>query len=224
MCAGLVQTYRAFAYNNAWANHRLLGSCAELTQGEFEAFPSLQGTLNHIYVVDLFYVDALEGGWLGPKAWETPIPFPTLAELSPAQASIDRRFIAVCDALTPDDLSGEARINRGARVQVERRDRLLMHLIQHQIHHRGQAHAMLSGSRVKPPQLDEFFSIAEAPLRAAEFAALDWKRKKPSGGPTLSREETAARAAKTRRTKCLIAEAFSRSPDGRRGRSAAGWR
>ena len=34
---------------------------------------------------------------------------------------------------------------------------------------------MLSGSRVKPPQLDEFFSIAETPLRAAEFAALGWQ-------------------------------------------------
>jgi hypothetical protein len=33
---------------------------------------------------------------------------------------------------------------------------------------------MLSGTRVKPPQLDEFYSAAEAPLRAAEFAALGW--------------------------------------------------
>jgi uncharacterized damage-inducible protein DinB len=179
MCAGLVQTHRAFAYNNAWANHRLLGACSELTQGEFEAersgfFPSLQGTLNHIYVVDLFYVDALEGGWLGPKAWENPIPFPALAELSAAQASMDQRLIGVCNALTPALLSSEVRINRGSRVQVERCDRLLMHLFQHQIHHRGQAHAMLSGTRIKPPQLDEFFSIAEAPLRASDFAGLGW--------------------------------------------------
>jgi hypothetical protein len=54
MCVGLVQTYRAFAYNNAWANHRLLRACAGLAQGEFAAartgfFPSLQATLNHIY-------------------------------------------------------------------------------------------------------------------------------------------------------------------------------
>src|SRR5215831_9054247 len=99
MPAGLVQTYRAFAYNNAWANHRLLTACENLSKAEFEArrtsfFPSLQLTLNHIYVIDLFYVDALEGGWLGPKAFENPIPFPTLAELSPAQASMDRRLIA----------------------------------------------------------------------------------------------------------------------------------
>jgi uncharacterized damage-inducible protein DinB len=179
MSVGLVQTCRAFAYNNAWANHRLLGACAILTQSEFEAkrtsfFPSLQATLNHLYVVDVFYVDALEGGWLGPAAWANPVPCPTVAELAKAQASIDKRLIKVCDALTPASLSGEARINRNTRVQIERRDRLLMHLFQHQIHHRGQAHAMLAGTSVKPPQLDEFFAIAEAPLRAAEFAELGW--------------------------------------------------
>jgi hypothetical protein len=48
------------------------------------------------------------------------------------------------------------------------------HLFQHDIHHRGQAHAMLSGISVKPPQLDEFFAAGEAPLRAAEFGELGW--------------------------------------------------
>jgi uncharacterized damage-inducible protein DinB len=179
MSAGLVQTYRAFAFNNAWANHRLLTACANLSQAEFEAkrtsfFPSLQLTLNHIYYVDLFYVDALEGGWLGPKAFENDIPYPSVAELKPAQAAIDNRLIAVCDKLTPEQLSDIVRVNRETRVQTERRDRLLMHLFQHQIHHRGQAHAMLSGTTVEPPQLDEFFSVGEAPLRATEFASLGW--------------------------------------------------
>jgi uncharacterized damage-inducible protein DinB len=179
MPAGLVQTYRAFAYNNAWANDRLLRACANLSQKDFEAertgfFPSLQLTLNHIYVVDLFYVDALEGGWLGPAAWEDPVPCPSLAELKRHQSAVDRRLIAVCDSLTPDLLDGIVRVNRDTRVQIERRDRLLMHLFQHQIHHRGQVHAMLSGTAIEPPQLDEFFSIAEAPLRAPEFDSLGW--------------------------------------------------
>ena len=39
----------------------------------------------------------------------------------------------------------------------ERIGAVLAHLFQHQIHHRGQAHAMLAGTDVKPPQLDEFF-------------------------------------------------------------------
>jgi uncharacterized damage-inducible protein DinB len=169
--AGLVQTYRAFAHNNAWANHRLLTACAALSQADFEAertgfFPSLQRTLNHIHVIDLFYVDALEGGWLGPHL--------SLAALKPAQAAIDKRLIAMCDALTPEILNGIVRINRDTRVQAERRDRLLMHLFQHQIHHRGQAHAMLSETSVAPPQLDEFFAEGEAPLRATEFDQLGW--------------------------------------------------
>jgi len=53
-------------------------------------------------------------------------------------------------------------------------DRLLLHLFQHQIHHRGQAHAMMSATAVSLPQLDEFFVAGEAPLRAGEFTELGW--------------------------------------------------
>jgi len=89
MPAGFAQTYRAFAYNNAWANHRLLTACANLSQEDFETertgfFPTLQRTLNHIYVIDLFYVDALEGGWLGPQPGKTKYhvePLPTCSPL-----------------------------------------------------------------------------------------------------------------------------------------------
>jgi len=179
MPASLVQTLRAMAYNNAWANHRLLTACAALSQEDFAAkrvsfFPSLQETLNHILVIDLFYVDALEGGVLGPAAWANEIPCPTVQELQPAQALVDQRLIAWCEAL---DESGPDRIihvHRETRVQQERADRLLLHLYQHDVHHRGQAHAMLAGTWVKPPQLDEFFSVGEAPLREAEFKQLGW--------------------------------------------------
>lgn len=179
MPASLVTTCRAMARNNAWANHRLLGGCAWRTQAEFEAprtgfFPSLKATLNHILIVDWFYVDGLEGGWLGPKAWAEREPCATVADLQREQTAVDRRLVAVCEALTEASLNAEVRINRDTRVQTERRDRLLLHLFQHQIHHRGQAHAMLSATSVKPPQLDEFYSVAEAPLRAGEFAALGW--------------------------------------------------
>ena len=174
-----LQTLRAMAYNNAWANHRLLAACAQLTRAEFEApqtgfFPSIQATLNHILIIDRFYVDALEGGTLGPAAWADTLPCPTMSELRPAQAAVDRRLIAWCEALDETGADRIIHVHRGTRVQTERADRLLLHLFQHQIHHRGQAHAMLSGTSVPPPQLDEFFSVAEAPLRAAEFDELGW--------------------------------------------------
>jgi uncharacterized damage-inducible protein DinB len=179
MPASLVGTYRAMAYNNGWANQRLLATCASLTPEELTArrsgfFPSIKATLNHILIVDWFYVDALEGGWLGPKAWADQLPCASVAELQREQRAVDGRLIAVCEALTDRSLDGFVRVNRDTRVQTERRDRLLLQLFQHQIHHRGQVHAMLSGCAVKPPQLDEFFSANEAPLRAAEFAALGW--------------------------------------------------
>lgn len=169
--------YRVLAWNNAWANERLLAACAGLDDAAFAAprtgfFPSLRATLNHILVTDRFYVDAMEGGTLGPAAWADPEPCAIALLLRAAQRETDRRLIAVVEALDADSLAREVAVHRGTRVQRERMDRLLLHLFQHQIHHRGQAHAMLSGTGVAPPQLDEFFSAAEAPLRAEELARL----------------------------------------------------
>jgi uncharacterized damage-inducible protein DinB len=171
--------FRAMAHNNAWSNHRLLTACAKLGDAAFQAervsfFPSLMETLNHNLTVDWFYVDALEGGTLGPKAFANENPCPTMAALMPAQMAIDRRLVAFCDKLSETALAAETRIHRQDRVQADRTDRVLLHLFEHQIHHRGQAHAMLAGTNVAPPQLDEFFMTDEAPLRAEEFKALGW--------------------------------------------------
>jgi uncharacterized damage-inducible protein DinB len=171
--------YRAMAYNNGWANHRLLAACAQLSQADFVApragfFPSLRATLNHILIIDRFYVDAMEGGTQGPAAWSDREPCESAVLLQSAQSEIDRRLIAVVERLDPADLNRVVDIHRDDRIQREQIDRLLLHLFQHQIHHRGQAHAMLSATEVHPPQLDEFFSVDEAPLRTMEFAELGW--------------------------------------------------
>jgi uncharacterized damage-inducible protein DinB len=174
-----VLPYRTLAYNNAWANHRLLTACLKLSDAEFAAartsfFPSLKGTLNHILVVDLFYVDAMEGGRLGPAAWADPEPCSSVSALKEAQSAVDARLIAVTERLDEAGLAHIVDVHRDTRIQHERVDRLLLHLFEHQMHHRGQAHAMLSGTDIAPPQLDEFFSEGEAPLRAHEFAELGW--------------------------------------------------
>jgi uncharacterized damage-inducible protein DinB len=175
----LVLPYRAMAYNNGWANHRLLTTCERLPQAEFTAprtgfFPSIRATLNHILIIDRFYVDAMEGGTLGPAAWADPEPCETAILLREAQGEMDRRLIAVVERISAGDLERIVNVHRADHVQHERMDRLLLHLFQHQIHHRGQAHAMLSATKVPPPQLDEFFAEGEAPLRATEFAELGW--------------------------------------------------
>lgn len=157
----LVGHFRAMARNNAWANDRLLGACAGLSAREFAAprtgfFPSLRATLNHNRAVDLYYLDALEEGGAEPAAFAADLATP--AALRTAQALTDGRLIAFCDQLGPADLDRSVVTDRGAAgAWSERIDALLAHLFQHQIHHRGQAHAMLAGTAVPPPQLDEFF-------------------------------------------------------------------
>ena len=172
--------YRALARANALANQRLLTACERLGDGEFTAprtgfFPSLKATLNHILVVDWFYVDALEGGTLGPAAWADEEPFATATELRAAQAAVDHRLLAFCQGLGPADLTRPVQLLRSrGPVDTDNVAAVLLHLFQHQIHHRGQAHAMLSGTAVAPPQLDEFLLMEDAPRRADEEAALGW--------------------------------------------------
>jgi hypothetical protein len=60
---------------------------------------------------------------------------------------------------------------------------VLAHLFMHQTHHRGQVHAMLSGTSVKPPQLDEFLMPSEGHLRTLEMMAMEWDESAVYGPP-----------------------------------------
>ena len=86
-----------------------------------------------------------------------PTPTSPARALRIAQAASDRRLVAFCDRLRPPTSTPRRRRPRRRGIVPERTDALLAHLFQHQIHHRGQAHAMLAGTPVPPPQLDEFF-------------------------------------------------------------------
>ncbi len=174
---GLTTYFRAQAHNNAWANHRILSACsmlsvAELNEARTGFFPNIIHTLNHILTVDLYYISGLEGASSGPAAFDPEVPYPDFEALSQQQRSADRRLITFCVDLTEARLSTSVDLRRKGFVQQERIDRTLLHLFQHQIHHRGQVHTMLSSTNVAPPQLDEFFLERGHVLRAQEFEAL----------------------------------------------------
>jgi uncharacterized damage-inducible protein DinB len=97
-----------------------------------------------------------------------------MAELSAAQAAEDRRLVALCDALASEaDLARPVLLDRGPRgVLADALGPVLAHLFVHQVHHRGQVHAMLAGTSVPPPQLDEFFLAEDAAVRDRELAAI----------------------------------------------------
>ena len=174
--AGLVEHYRAMARNNAWSNLRLHRACGRLSEAEYKAertsfFPSIHLTLNHILIVDLMYLERLERK---AEAYRDPGDelYGDLPELNRAQHETDARLIAFCGGLLGNDLDREVTLFRRDGVKIDRVGAVLPHLFVHQIHHRGQVHAMLAGTAVAPPQLDEFFLAEDAPLRRAELEAL----------------------------------------------------
>ena len=151
------------AQNNAWANSVLHRACAQLSESEYHAerdgfFPSIALTLNHIYEVDVYYLSALEGIEIRYDSREEGLHFDSFANLAAGQKREDRRFIEICDGLDAADLERKVRFVRpGDEVFHEDLPAVIAHLAQHQVHHRGQVHAMLSGTSVPPPQLDDFY-------------------------------------------------------------------
>jgi uncharacterized damage-inducible protein DinB len=182
--ASLAHHFYTMACNNAWANHRLLDACGRLSAEDFAArrtsfFPSIKATLNHLLTVDWYYLDTLERAYRNEspnrepdKFFDPEEPFDRCAPLALEQHAADRRLVTLCGGLTDADVDRPVPVVRGDSVHLESATRLLAHLFQHQIHHRGQVHAMLAGTAVKPPQLDEFFCANEAHLRANELAEL----------------------------------------------------
>jgi uncharacterized damage-inducible protein DinB len=173
----IAATLRRFATYNSWANHRLLQACGELSTEELAAprtsfFPSLVATLNHILIVQWYYVDALEAGGRGRACFENEIPFREHAPLMEAQLASDRQLVAFADSLRDEDVTRIVDIPRRDHTQRETVHATMLHLCTHQIHHRGQVHAMLSGTKVKPPQLDDYFLAADLPLRESGLREL----------------------------------------------------
>lgn len=173
---GLAAHFSAMARNNRWSNHVLLRACMALRPEEFTAtrtsfFPSIAETLNHSLMVDRYYLDSMRQGGLGQAVFRDFTPFEDASSLADTQRGQDEALIVFCAGLTDDDVVRSVLTDRGENGEVpERIDNLLAHLFQHQIHHRGQAHAMLAGTSVEPPQLDEFFLDFE---RDPEIARLD---------------------------------------------------
>ncbi|MGZ2259176.1 DinB family protein [Roseobacter sp. A03A-229] len=163
-----LDAFQRMAQNNAWANATLYAAACTLPEGHQlhpapGFFPTLASTLNHIYEVDLYYVDALEVGGLGRTVYARTEE-PSLTALAQQQAEVDRRLISFCTGLTPAMLADTRDTERPDATTEETVHALLLHLFQHQVHHRGQAHVQLQTLGVAPPQLDDFhLSFERAP-------------------------------------------------------------
>ena len=168
---------RQMARNALLANRRLDIACVALGAGEWEAtrtsfFPSLKETMVHLLDADRWYIDMFRGD--RPGIAREAGSRASAAEFARERAEVDAWVVEFCENLKAHDLSSAILNEWPDRIFTETLADTLLHFFLHGQHHRGQVHAMLAGSSVVPPQLDEFIQVSVTDLRAADLAALGW--------------------------------------------------
>src|SRR5690606_6436861 len=153
---------------NRWANNRLYDACAMLSPEDYFAprpsfFGSIHATLNHILVGDSIWLGRFTGSVPAHLTRLDMILHEDLATLRAAREAKDAEIIAFTDGLDSAALSGSFtyRNMRGD----EFTDPLfppLTHFFNHQTHHRGQVHGLLSHAGVEPPELDLIYFLRES--------------------------------------------------------------
>ena len=153
---------------NKWANRRLYEACGRLDDADYRAprpsfFGSIHATLNHILVGDRVWLGRLEGRPSGIKALDE-ILYVDLAALGAARAAEDERIERLVASIDAPAL-GQPFAYRSMAGQAMSfpLGEILMHLFNHQTHHRGQVHGLLSATKVAPPSLDLILFLAESP-------------------------------------------------------------
>lgn len=142
---------------NEWANARLFRAAGTLKEALYRKevgayFGSLHGTLNHLLVADRIWMRRLTGRGEHPEELNALL-FEDLPSLRAARVEEDRRIIAFVQSL--DELAFEEawdyRTLNGTP-QRQRRREILAHLFNHETHHRGQAHTILTVLGVAEPE------------------------------------------------------------------------
>jgi uncharacterized damage-inducible protein DinB len=152
--------FEQFAAYNRWANARLYQAALALGDAHYRRnvgafFKSMHGTLNHILVTDRIWLKRLTGEGDHPDRLDAIIHDDRPA-LALARADEDDRIIRYVASLDEAMLDGlqEYKTTSGKPFTQKRSD-ILAHLFNHQTHHRGQAHTILSiCAGREPPPLD----------------------------------------------------------------------
>jgi uncharacterized damage-inducible protein DinB len=144
---------------NRVANDRLFSSVARLDPAEYKkdrpgSFGSIHALLNHILLGDRIWMARFEDG-----GQETPplntVLYDEFPALTSARKEMDARIEAFFANLDNGFLHGSFRyVNSKGIEYVEAAPVAIGHFFNHQTHHRGQVHVMLSQTPVSPPSLD----------------------------------------------------------------------
>ena len=154
------ENFQQLAAYNRWANARLYAAALDLSEQAYRLhigvfFGSLHGTLNHLLLTDRLWLKRLTGDGEHPNELNA-ILYENRDELARARIAEDNRLIAVVDGYDDAALATlRSYKTTSGMPHSQVLSNILMHLFNHQTHHRGQAHSCLSIlTGADPPVLD----------------------------------------------------------------------
>jgi uncharacterized damage-inducible protein DinB len=159
---------RHLARYNLWQNDQLYGVLNEMNFADagaayrdFGAFwGTIHGTLAHLLWADWVWMARFENkpGTSVALADSAGV-VGDVSEWAEARVETDRRILQWADGLDKAALARDLRWFSGAagRALSRRTDLLVAHFFNHQTHHRGQVHAMLSQAGIRAPVSDMVF-------------------------------------------------------------------
>ena len=158
--------FETLARYNRWANRRLYEVAAQLSDAQFREdrgafFGSLRGTLNHILVADRVWLERIEGSGPKPSSLDE-ILYDDFAGLRAAREAEDERILRVLAAIPAERFESvlSYRSMAGTPHEVPFAQ-ILTHIFNHQTHHRGQAHTLLSQFGLDAPSIDFVYFLLD---------------------------------------------------------------
>lgn len=155
----LVEHVRKMAEYNRWMNQKLYEACEKLSAEQLSEnrgafFGSIMGTLNHIAVGDIVWLKRFALCRSGALEVMNDIPRPesldsqlfnSLSELKLRREQLDQVLLSFADEVTDAELQSAVTYKSfGGKASSKILFSLLMHLFNHQTHHRGQVTTLLS--------------------------------------------------------------------------------
>ncbi|MEM1388665.1 MAG: DinB family protein [Pseudomonadota bacterium] len=156
---------------NRWQNRSLMAAADSLSdaarwQDRGAFFGSIAATLNHILWDDQVWLARLIGDDARAAEIDARHPYTDAprdwATFKRERAAFDDRLVAWADGLSATDMARPVRWLRVGCTVETRFGFNLVHLINHQTHHRGQVHSMLTAAGATPEATD-LQSLADLP-------------------------------------------------------------
>ena len=136
---------------NKWQNDSIYWTADQLTDEDRNAdrggfFKSIHATLSHILWADQLWMSRLSD-WTAPSGPSRDVPlYDDWDDLKARRAAADAQFLDWSEQLSQADIDGDLEWYSGAMKRTMTRPRAvcMMQVFNHQTHHRGQVHGMLT--------------------------------------------------------------------------------